>query len=479
MDRSPNLNLPYLAAAQAQKHVTLNEALEQLDALIQLSVVSCTQSTPPESPVIGERYIVPEGANGDWANHDSELAVWDDDGWAFLSPQTGWRAYVEDEAQDYVFDGNWVRLTPSVNPADQVGVNTLADATNRLAVKSDAVLFSHDDTSPGTGDMRQAINKSGATNTASTLYQSNYSARAEMGLTGDDNLSIKVSPDGATWFKALQFDRHTGKASFPSGGVRETLSTDRHYYVRNDGNDANNGLNDTPIDAFATIQHAIDIVAALDLASFTVTLHIGPGVYDEAVRLKSYVGAGPVTLVGDTNTPANVTIYAASGYAMTADAVLGAWHVSGFTLSSASGCIYANAGSSLIISDLALDSAGTHYYVRGGANLNVPGNQAKFEIIQATCTRHAYTNLPGSTIAVYNADYTFPAGGLHCSDAFCVAIRATMINMGAVSFDANAAASTGKRYRVTENGIVSTLGGGATFLPGDQDGLIESSGVYT
>ena len=40
MDFTPNLLLPYLAAAQAQKHVTLNEALRLLDALVQLVIQS-------------------------------------------------------------------------------------------------------------------------------------------------------------------------------------------------------------------------------------------------------------------------------------------------------------------------------------------------------------------------------------------------------------------------------------------------------
>ncbi|RZJ39922.1 MAG: DUF2793 domain-containing protein, partial [Brevundimonas sp.] len=34
-DHSARLCLPYLAAAQMQKHVTLNEALTRLDALVQ------------------------------------------------------------------------------------------------------------------------------------------------------------------------------------------------------------------------------------------------------------------------------------------------------------------------------------------------------------------------------------------------------------------------------------------------------------
>lgn len=41
-DFSARLALPYLAAGQMQKHVTLNTALTRLDALLQAAVVSRT-----------------------------------------------------------------------------------------------------------------------------------------------------------------------------------------------------------------------------------------------------------------------------------------------------------------------------------------------------------------------------------------------------------------------------------------------------
>lgn len=44
---SPRLSLPYIAAAQAQKHVTHNEAVQQLDILAQLTLEGIDQSTPP------------------------------------------------------------------------------------------------------------------------------------------------------------------------------------------------------------------------------------------------------------------------------------------------------------------------------------------------------------------------------------------------------------------------------------------------
>src|SRR5690606_5997668 len=50
MDATPNLDLPYIMGAQAQKHVTHNEAIRKLDALVQLAVLDRDLTAPPTSP---------------------------------------------------------------------------------------------------------------------------------------------------------------------------------------------------------------------------------------------------------------------------------------------------------------------------------------------------------------------------------------------------------------------------------------------
>lgn len=94
--------------------------------------------------------------------------------------------------------------------APMLGANATPDATNRLAVSSASSLFNH----AGNGH-QQKINKAAAADTASQLYQTNFSSRAEFGLTGDDNFHIKVSADGSTWKDALQIDRSTGAVTMP------------------------------------------------------------------------------------------------------------------------------------------------------------------------------------------------------------------------------------------------------------------------
>lgn len=217
---TPRLALPLLAAGQAQKHVTHNDALTRLDALVHLAVQSRSETTPPASPTSLAAYIVPSGGNGVFAGRTHELAIFEDGGWTFLAPRAGWQAWIEDEAEHHVWTGTqWRRSQPSSSlGASLWGINTPASSTNRLAVSSPASLFSH-----AGSDHRLVLNKAAASDTASLLFQDAFSGRAEIGLAGDDDLHVKVSADGTTWTQALTIDRATGLVALPaSPWARET-----------------------------------------------------------------------------------------------------------------------------------------------------------------------------------------------------------------------------------------------------------------
>jgi hypothetical protein len=77
-DNTTHLLLPYIFAAQAQKHVTHNEALRLLDAMVQLAVLDRTRTAPPASPADGDRHIVASGASKLWAGWDLNVAYWVD-----------------------------------------------------------------------------------------------------------------------------------------------------------------------------------------------------------------------------------------------------------------------------------------------------------------------------------------------------------------------------------------------------------------
>ena len=148
-DRNANPSLPYLQSQQAQKHVTLNEALHRLDALVQLAVLSRTLAAEPASPTNVDRYLLPDGATGEaWDGAGAwTLIAFQGGGWEAFTPIEGWRVFVVDEALLLVWhDGDW---SAPGEQAARLGINTSADDLNRLSVKSDAELFSHDYVTPG------------------------------------------------------------------------------------------------------------------------------------------------------------------------------------------------------------------------------------------------------------------------------------------------------------------------------------------
>lgn len=105
MTDTANLTLPLLAAAQAQKHVTVNEALQRLDGVVQLTLRSRSVTTPPGAVLEGECFGVPAGSVNAWAGHDGEVAQFVNGGWVFLAPQAGWRAFVADTGTTDLHDG--------------------------------------------------------------------------------------------------------------------------------------------------------------------------------------------------------------------------------------------------------------------------------------------------------------------------------------------------------------------------------------
>ena len=220
MTHTPRLGLPYLQSNQAQKHVTLNDVLRRMDTLVQLCVNSAEVAEQPESPSEGDVYILPAGADGTaWAGApEGAIAAFVDGAWQFVLPRPGLIAFDVDQLRLRIYAGSaWSDLP--VLLAGRAGINAEPDAINRFIVKSDAELLSHDDVTPGSGSARKIINKAGEAATASILFQDAFSGRAEIGLTGNDDLSIRVSPDGDMFVPALQVERSTGRLVLHQGAL--------------------------------------------------------------------------------------------------------------------------------------------------------------------------------------------------------------------------------------------------------------------
>ena len=84
-----------------------------------------------------------------------------------------------------------------------------ADANNALGVLGTACLFA-----ASTDSMRFTFSKKAATNDATLSFQTNFSARALLGTTGSDQLQLKVSPDGSSFYQVFVCDQTNGNALF-------------------------------------------------------------------------------------------------------------------------------------------------------------------------------------------------------------------------------------------------------------------------
>ncbi|WP_224761325.1 DUF2793 domain-containing protein [Brevundimonas aurantiaca] len=97
-DFTARLGLPYLAAGQMQKHVTLNAALSRLDALVQTAVISRSVSKQPATPADGDLYILPQAPVGPaWSGRPAgALMRFEAGGWAEVAAPVGLIALVLD-----------------------------------------------------------------------------------------------------------------------------------------------------------------------------------------------------------------------------------------------------------------------------------------------------------------------------------------------------------------------------------------------
>ncbi|MCB1467174.1 MAG: DUF2793 domain-containing protein [Rhizobiaceae bacterium] len=459
MTATPSLELPHILPAQAQKHVTHNEALERLDTVVQLSV-SAFAAAPPAAPAEGECFIVEAGAGGVFAGSDNKVARSRDGTWEFFSPKPGWRVWLEDGTRLLVWDGS--EWSAAVAELPLLGVGRTADETTRFAVSSAASLFTH----RGAGHQLK-VNKAESGDTAAVLFQTGLSGRAEIGTVGDDDLHVKVSPDGSSWLTAMHVDATTGRVAFPNGGVRELLAENRTFHVRTDGDDGNDGRDATSDRAFATIQRAVDAALALDSGLSDIEILVAPGTYVGSVVVgTALAGRGRLILRGTGGAAADVVISAPGGHAVSL-ANGARLDVRRLTLEAASRGLDANNRAFLEFSDLDFGDCGAaHIYatdarIVGSGNYRITGD-APYHVVALT---RAYITIS------YNA-IDMPATRSF-SGAFAFALSQAIIEAYSCTFTGTA---TGTRYYAGVAAIIFTAGG-VGYFPGSVAGGVDA-GTY-
>lgn len=125
MATTNHLGITLVEQSQAQKEVTVNQALTRIDAVLNSGVISLSVSTPPGSPTGGDLYIVGASPTGDWSGQADKLTYFDQI-WRFITPKEGISLWVNDEDLIYTYDGSsWVASTlGETNTASNLGSGT-------------------------------------------------------------------------------------------------------------------------------------------------------------------------------------------------------------------------------------------------------------------------------------------------------------------------------------------------------------------
>lgn len=205
MTNTTKLNLPLLDSGQENQIVVHNEAISMLDALWQLSVISMDLDSPPVSPSAGDTYIVKAPGYGAWEDMANYIAAFVNGAWQLFEPSAGWRVYDNNTGALMIFDGaDWVDFLNGLN-LTMLGINATPDSTNRLSVKSEGILFDNDGDS-----VRLTLNKNDGGDDSAIIFQRTFLTRALMGLLGDEDWTLKVTPDEINFYTAISIDKDTG-----------------------------------------------------------------------------------------------------------------------------------------------------------------------------------------------------------------------------------------------------------------------------
>jgi hypothetical protein len=311
MSNTTNLVLPFLAVGQAQKHVTVNESLRRLDAVIQLSVVSATTTAEPSSPADGEVWIIPSGKSGaNWAAFANwSLGYYRDGAWEEIAPRDGWLAFVKDTDELLHFTGStWSRF-----PAGKI---LTVSATDKLIGRSSSGAGAAEEIAL-TAAGRALIDDADAAAQRATLGLGTAATRN----TGTSGATVPLL-DAANTFSATQSISLTG-ARFvlnDTGGAGEAAfqfqssGADRWLV----GKGAATGGNDFEFYSYATGQTELRIADATGIAGFRLAPTVsGAPVY--------HAGASAVPAADNTHNLGSssfrfAVVHAATGAINTSDA---------------------------------------------------------------------------------------------------------------------------------------------------------------
>lgn len=288
--------------------------------------------------------------------------------------------------------------------------------------------------------------------------------------------------DGAHW-QLLWMQRQPGSPIY--------LQAAQDYYVSNSGSDANNGLSSGA--AWATLQHAMTVLARFNLNGFNVQVHVADGNY-AALRCSMMSGSGYVYWIGNHNTPQNCVIAGVNTSALTIINCGQAHQFDGFSVGATGGFVgdgmngvqVAGAGTSTTLtnfnwgtcngSHLALSQAAVVTYAGAMSVSGSPqgGNPVMGSGWHIYCVDGAIIQQPSLTtvsLTILASIVCGNGGGwVECSTlAFAQIVYNSITNGGAV---------TGQKFYVSSYAVISVSGSGINHYPGSIPGTATPTGTY-
>jgi hypothetical protein len=285
-----------------------------------------------------------------------------------------------------------------------------------------------------------------------------------------NNTNAKIYDDGTNYFESAT-EKPTYQTSQIAALYREKLTANRTYYVRTDGSDSNTGLSDTSGGAFLTKQKAINVVAALDIGIFDVTINVADGTYTGGVQVNGpWTGLGNVYLVGNSTTPANCVISTSGNAILVTNN--GTLNIEGFKLAS-SGAIglAAQYGATVnVTGKMECGACGiAQIYTERFGRISIASDYTISGAAPIHCQALTYGY-------VFNVTNTITITGTPAfSTAFAYCTRTALMEFASNTFSG---AATGARYNAGSGGGINTFGGGATYFPGDTAGSATTPGWY-
>ena len=142
---TPTFALPLLFAGQAQKEFFINQSSSMIDSLM-MKCIDNSIASPPNEPVEGATYRIATSAQGDWSDHEDEVAIFVGGAWVYVPPFDGMTLFDRTLGAFLHYQSGW---QAAEEPIEATGgstvdvearqmINELVEALRKVGIFSDS-----------------------------------------------------------------------------------------------------------------------------------------------------------------------------------------------------------------------------------------------------------------------------------------------------------------------------------------------------